>query len=320
MRNRVPFLATPPEPRALLRLADGWAEALEDPGAAYRAVHDLVMALAAVADGADQREWTLVRATLATHRLTQLLRRDPLVAYAWRSGGNSADAEAMVDDLMLRHPLRDPMIGRAEAIGQNVYAATSSLPAADATRGRRRLISRLADATAEHGDAAEILAITPGYMREAETSVAGPAGRIARWVALVPTAEQATTISKGIPLPWVVPLVGSTLATLLRRDMLGSFDLVYCKAIDTLPDPAAEALVVAAFSRLKPGGRMLIGCQAPGAIDAAFWSLGTKRETYRRDEAGLARLVTALPPREVASRALFSAINASIAYLEVRKA
>jgi hypothetical protein len=320
MRNRVPFLASPAEPAALLRLADGWAEALGDPTSAYRAVNDLVTALASVADGADAREWALVRATLATHRLAQLLRRDPLVANAWRSGGNGADALAMVDDLMLRHPERDRMIGRADAIGQNVYAATSSLPAADATRGRRRLLCRLADSMAERGHPAEILAITPGYMREVESSVAGPAGRIARWVALLPTADQATEISRAMPLPWVVPLVGSTLATLLRRDILGDFDFVYCKAIETMPDPAAEALTVAAFSRLKPGGRMLLGCKAPGAIDMAFWSLGTKRDLYLRDEAGLARLVTALPAQDVASRALFSGINECTAYLEVVRA
>ncbi len=320
MRNRVSFLESPAEPSALLRLANGWAAALECPTAAYRAVNDLVSALASVADAADSREWALVRAALSTHRLTQLLRRDPLVAHAWRSSGNGADAQAMLDDLMLRHPERDPMVARADAIGQNVYTATSSLPACDAARDRRRLIFRLADSMAERGRPAEVLAITPGYMREVEGSVAGPAGGIARWVALLPTTVQAAEISRAMPMPWVVPLVGSTLATLLRRDILGGFDLVYCKAIETMADAAAEALAVAAFSRLRPGGRMLLGCRAPGAIDAAFWSLGAAREVHLRDEARLARLVTALPPHEVASRTLFSGMNEAICYLEVEKA
>jgi hypothetical protein len=319
MRNRLPFLESPADPSALLRLADGWATALEaSPISAYRAVNDLVSALASVADGADAREWALVRAALSTHRLTQLLRRDPLVAHAWR-GGNSADAQAMLDDLMLRHPERDPMVARADRVGQNVYTATSSLPACDAARDRRRLIFGLADSMAERGRPADILAITPGYMREVESSVAGPAGGIARWVALLPTTDQAAEISRAMPMPWVVPLVGSTLATLLRRDILGSFDLVYCKAIETMADAAAEALAVAAFSRLRPGGRMLLGCRAPGAIDAAFWSLCAQREAHLREEARLARLVTALPPHEVASRTLFSGMNEAICYVEVEK-
>jgi hypothetical protein len=319
MRHGMPFLASPPEPAALLRLADGWAEALEDTGAAYRAVHGFVTALAAVADGADQRAWSLVRAALATHRLTQLLRRDPLVAYAWRSGASDANAVAMRDDLMLRHPVRDPMVGRADPIARNVHAATTSLPACDAMRDRRRLIARMADSIAESRQGAEVLAITPGYMREAEASIAGPAGRIVRWVALLPTAEQAAEISRAVPLPWIEPMVGSTLATLMRGDLLGSFDLVYCKGIESLGDSAAEALAVAAFARLKPGGRMLLGCQAPAAIDAAFWSLGGQHGEQARDEARLARLVTALPPREVASRALFASMNEAIAFLEVEK-
>jgi hypothetical protein len=319
MRNRVPFLAPPAEPASLLRLADGWAAALESPTSAYRAVTGLVAALAAVADQADAREWALVRSALATHRLTQLLRRDPLVAYAWRSGGNVADTHAMLDDLMLRHPERDAMVGRADRVGQNVYAATSSLPSCDATRDRRRLIARVVDAMAESRQPAEILAITPGYMREAESSIAGPAGRISRWVALVPTAEQASVVSRSVPLPCVEPLVGSTLATLLRRDILGGFDLVYCKAIETMADPAAEALAVASFALLKPGGRMLLGCRAPGALDAAFWSLGTRRDSVTRDEAGLARLVTALPPHEVAAREIFPGLNEAVTYLEVAK-
>jgi hypothetical protein len=320
MRNRLPFLAPPAEPAALPRLADGWAAALESPSAAYRAVTGLVAALAAVADQADVREWALMRATLSSHRLSQLLRRDPLVAYAWRSGGDVADGQAMLDDLMLRHPERDAIVGRADRIGQNVYAATSSLPACDATRDRRRLIARIADAMAESRQPAEILAITPGYMREAEASIAAPAGRIRRWVALLPTADQAAEISRANPLPCIEPLVGSTLAMLLRHDILGVFDFVYCKSIETMADATAEALAVAAFARLKPGGRMLLGCRAPGAVDTAFWSFGTKRDTMLRDEAGLARLVSALPPREVAARAIFSGMNETIAYLEVEKA
>lgn len=320
MRNRVPYLASPAEPAGLLRLADGWAEALESPTTAHQAVSGLVAALAAVADGTDAGEWALVRAALSSHRLMQLLRRDPLVAYAWRSGGHGPDAQAMLEDLMLRHPDRDAMVGRADQIGQNVHAATTSLPACDAQRDRRRLIARIADSVADSRQGTEILAITPGYMREVESSIAGPAGRIARWTALLPTADQAAVIARAMPLPWVVPIVGSTLATLQRGDILGSFDVVYCKAIEALPDPAAEALAVAAFARLKPGGRLLLGCRAEGAVDTAFWSLGAKRELHLREEVRMARLVSALPPREVAARTLFSSMNDAISYLEVEKA
>jgi hypothetical protein len=64
---------------------------------------------------------------------------------------------------------------------------------------------------------------------------------------------------------------------------------------------------------------MLLGCRAPGAIDAAFWSLCAQREAHLREEARLARLVTALPPHEVASRTLFSGMNEAICYVEVEK-
>lgn len=319
MRYCVPYLVPAPGPAALLRRADDWAAALDDPTSAHRAISELVTTLASLSEVAEPSEWALLRSALAAHPLVALLRRDPLVSLAWRALPGGPEAEALLDDLMLRHPSREEMVARADAVGRNVHAATSSLPACDATRDRRRMIARCADQVAEERQHAEILGITLGYLREAEASLAGPAGRIGRWVALVPSSDQSASISRAMPLPWVVPVVGNALTTLLRPDRLGSFDLVYCKALETMSDGAAEALAVAAFARVRRGGRLLLGCRAPGALDAAFWAFGGKSQYHLRDETRLARLVSALPPQELGGRKLFSSMNEAISYLEIEK-
>lgn len=319
MRNRVPLIGGPTDARALVRFADAASTGLEDAVAAYRAVCEFVAQLAAAADAADAGEWSALRRSLSDHPFTHALRRDPLVACAWRSG-RAAAPDLMLGDLMLRHPKAEPLVRAAARVGRNIYAATSSLPLPDATRDRRRLIARIADAVAEERPGAEILAIAPGFMREAEASLAGPSGSISRWVALVSEADTAAEIARSFPVPWVVPIQRRTLATLLRPDLLGTFDFVYCKSLEVLADSVAEALIVGAFCRLRRGGRLLLACRAPGAADAAFWALGSDMPPILRDEAMLARLSGALDPRQVALRRGFAGVNEAIAYLEVVKA
>lgn len=319
MRSRVPFPGVAADVRTLVRLTDAVSAELEDPVAAYRAVADFVALLAAAADSADLGEWSALRRSLADRPFTRELRRDPLVACAWRTG-RAAAPDLVLGDLMLRHPEAERLVRAAARIGRNLYAATSSLPLPEATRDRRRLIARIADAVAEERPGAEILAIAPGFMREAEASLAGPAGSISRWVALVAETDTAAELARSFPVPWVVPIQRGTLATLLRPDVLGEFDLVYCKSLEVLADSVAEALIVAAFCRLRRGGRLLLACRAPGAADAAFWGLGSAMQPILRDEAMLARLSGVLDPRQVALRRGFAGANGAIVYLEVVKA
>jgi SAM-dependent methyltransferase len=318
MRNRIQAFLEARDGAGLVRLADSCAAELEDPASAYRAVGRFVAALAAAADQADSREWSVLRRALSLHPLAGKLRRDPLVAQAWRAG--SAAPETTLGDLMLRHPEAERLVRAADRVGRNIYAATSALPGPEAVRDRRRLIARVADSIAEQRPGAEILAIAPGHMREAEATLAGPSGGIRRWVGLVSEPEAATEIARSLPLPWVLPIRRSPLATLLRPDLLGQFDFAYCKSLEIMADAVAESLLVAAFARLRPGGRLLVACRSPGAPDAAFWALAGESVPYPRDEAMLARLSGALDPREIAARRAFGGINEAIAYLEVVKA
>ena len=320
MRNRLQFLLEAPNGEELLRLADACARSLEDPVSAYREVSRFVAALGAAADAADPQEWSLLRKAVALHPLMRELARDPLIFYARRAGRRTAAPEMTIGDLMLRHPEGDRLVHATEPVGRNIHAATSSLALCDAVRDRRRLLARFVDAASERRIGAEVLAIDPGYMREAQSSIAGPAGGIRRWVALVGESRAAAEIARSMPLPWVVPIQGNVLATLLRPDLVGQFDVVYCKTLETMPDGVAEALAVAAFSRLRPGGRMLLSCRAPGAPDAAFWTLVAGVEPHLRDEAMLSRLAGVLDPREVRARRGFSSVNEAVAYLEVVKA
>jgi len=320
MRNRMQALLEGLDAAELLGLAQRCAGALDEPLSAYRALATFVAALAAVADGADRREWSLLRSGLIAHPLMAKLRRDPLVAEAWRVAHGARSPEMALGDLMLRHPEADRHLAAADRIGRNLYQASSALPAAEAIRDRRRLIARLADAIAEQRGGIEVLAIGPGFMREAEASVAGPAGAIRRWVGLVAEAESAAEIGRSLPVPWVAPIRRNTLASLLHPELLGRFDLIYVKALEGVPDMLIPPLVRSAFARLKPGGRLLLTCRSPGAPDAAFWSLVADGALHLRDEATLARFAGAVAPEHLVSRRSFGGMNEAIAYLDLVRA
>jgi len=320
MRNRMQALLDGPDAAELLGLAERCAGDLDDPVSAYRALATFVAALAAVADSADRREWSLLRSALLAHPLMALLRRDPLVLEAARVARGARGPEMALGDLMLRHPEADRLLAASDRVGRNLYQASSALPAAEAIRDRRRLIARLADAIAEEHGGAEVLAIGPGYMREAEASLAGPAGAIRRWVGLVAEAESAAEIGRAMPLPWVAPIRRNTMASLLHPDLLGRFDLIYVKALEAVRDAFVPPLILSAFARLKPGGRLLLACRAPGAPDAAFWSLVADGALHLRDEATLARLAGGVAAEELASRRAFGGMNEAIAYLELVRA
>ncbi|WP_291298224.1 hypothetical protein [Elioraea sp.] len=305
--------------------ADAWADQIRDPTGAYRVVAEMVSDLAAMAEVCDNAEWGLLRSALLAHPLSQLLRRDPLLARAWRRCDalgqmGVGQQDAVLVDLMLRHPESEVLLRRADDIGRNVYEATSALPGCEAMRDCRRLLARLGDSVAERRWGAEILGIGPAYMREAALSLSGPAGGIRRWVGLVPYQDDATVIARSMPVPWVIPYVARTLPTLLRPDLLGSFDLVYCTGLDQLPDQSAELLMVAAFARVRPGGRLLLAGHDGGGGDAAFWRLAAATVLHQRDEARFAGLAAALPPRDIAARRVFRSINDAMVYLEVEKA
>lgn len=320
MRNWGRFLGTTARPAGILARADAWTSQIRDPTGAYRVVGELVSDLAAMAEVSTDAEWDQLRAALLAHPLSQLLRRDPLLSRAWRRGDAVGQQDAVLIDLMLRHPESEAMLRRADDIGRNVHEATSALPSCEAMRDCRRLLARLGDSVAERRWGAEILGISPGFMREAALSLSGPAGGIRRWVGLVPHQDEATVIARSMPVPWVIPYVARTLPTLLRPDLLGSFDLVYCTGLDQVPDQSAELLMVGAFTRVRPGGRLLLAGHDGGGGDAAFWRLGSGRARNPRDEARFAALASALPPGDVAGRRVFRGMNEAMVYLEVEKA
>ncbi len=316
MSGKVPLLFAPTEPAELLRLAGLWAEQIHSASGAYRVVSELSAALASIALGPAEEELQPLRAALASHALTGLLRRDPLVARAWRSNPGRRAPDRQLADLMLRHPDAEPIVAAADAVGRNVFAATSGLPTCEAVREHRRLLARLADQAAEERPGARILAIAPPHLREAEIAAEGPTGGIGRWVGLVEDAATATAIATELPLPWVTLHAGRVIGALDRYDLGGVFDFAYCKSIAYFPTGEAEAITRLAFARLRPGGRMLLTTWAAASPDRAFWSLGGAR-LVARDEAQLARLVTVLPESEIAERRVFPSINGALLYLEV---
>lgn len=279
-------------PASLTRLLDRAEAAL----AAWRqpaTVIEMVQTgLAHLRDTLDRDRWLAVCAFTQAHGLMTRLREDPLIARSLdKPRGHAGDAVLL--DLVTRHPDRQGDLRQATALGRALYLATSGSAAAQAVRARQQRLAGLIDQAAADGTRPAVLALGAGHLREAELSKALAADGIGRFVALDPDARAATVVAARHGSR--VRIVCDSVAALVRGDLGGSpFELIYAPGLfDYLDTRLATRVVRAAADLLAPGGRLLFGNFGADLWEAGFMEAAMGWHLILRDETELATLLTA---------------------------
>lgn len=303
---RRPIGLPPAAPASLTRLLDRAAAAL----AAWRhpatVVEMVQTGLAHLRDTLDRDRWLAVCAFTQAHELMASLRQDPLIARSLDKPRGVA-GDAVLLDLVGRHPDRQGELRKASALGRALYLATTGTPAALAVRARRQRLAGLIDATAARSERPAVLALGAGHLREAELSTAMAAGRIGRFVAL-DSDERAGAIVAGrhgrrveIVTESVSAVLRGALAAAPAKAMAaagnaadGGFDLIYAAGLfDYLDTRLATRVVRAAAEQLAPGGRLVFGNFADDLWEAGFMEAAMGWHLILRDETELTTLLTA---------------------------
>lgn len=161
--------------------------------------------------------------------------------------------------------------------GNPVALVTSAAPAARAVRFRRAVLAQAIDEACLLAGprSARLLSVACGHLREIELSTHARAGDFDTFVAMDQDVESLRTLQADYGTLGIQACPASVRDLLKGRvaPILQSppFDLIYAAGLyDYLDEEAARALTAMLFSRLKPGGRLLVANFMPDLPDSAY--------------------------------------------------
>jgi SAM-dependent methyltransferase len=290
------------DPSLLAQELDRLVDLAWEPGWAPLAMQQLIALCGTLREQPER--WPQARAMMRGHAIGRLMREDPLVFHAV----TRKVSRPRYLDLVLGHPEAAALSQGVSRAGRELFGVNRALPLFNALRNRTAYLGSMVDAVAELQPGAEVLTLRAGHLREA----AGVAKlrQVGRWMVLEPDNASRAVLCRGLPAGLSVQTMRGSLRGFGRRPFRrGCFDLV---CLPRMPDcPAAEQkdLLEAAFSVLKPGGRLLV-CAAGRPVPEDAW-IETFLESHIRWTARreLEALLGVIPPADCANRSLFHSLD-----------
>lgn len=248
-------------------------------------VDELMRSLAAFYDAAASFDRLAeFRETCLRHPLHALLLEDPFTADGFfQPRGHAADA-AMFDYIY-----RPRYLALSE-IGEAVHFVTTNLGAAQSIAQRRDRFAKAIVQTIRGTRKARILSVANGHLRELDTARTLLDRRDFQIFALEPDDASLREAVNANPDFSIVPLQ-QPVWHFLRQDSTIGFDLIYSAApFDQLCDAEAADMLGRLAAKLAPGGRLIVGHDAPENYARGYVEGMVGRSHAYRSEADLERL------------------------------
>lgn len=252
--------------------------------------------------------------------LQQALMEDPFTSRSF-ARPRSYPGDAVLLDLIYKHPSVAATVANSSDIGKAIYAYTSDSPAPRAVRNRRTLLAKQIDREITEHSSARILSLACGHIREATQATLYASDRLARFLAIdqdVATLETVAADYRHIQA--VHPQRGSVRQIIGRGIAAGCFDFIYAAGLyDYLPNGAAIALTRQLFGMLRSGGKLWVANFVPDIPDRGYmeacmdWWL-----TYRTAEE-MESLLEGISPAELAAFRTFLEPEENIVFLEAQR-
>ncbi|MCB9741352.1 MAG: class I SAM-dependent methyltransferase [Alphaproteobacteria bacterium] len=300
----------------LWRILDDMQRQVEDPTASIPSPHqDLTLLLrkAWLELGLEAFRQGVPRAQ--QHPVLARLHEDPFLRHSFeRPRGYPGDAELL--DFIYGVGRAGDKVAKSSTWGQRMAQVSHGAPACRAVRARIRLLAERIAARLERGPA-RVLSLACGHLQEAAH------------------LERST----GLEL-WALDQDPRSLAEAERRHGREGFrferasvrgvlkgqlpaerlDLAYAAGLyDYLDDAVAARLTQVLFSRLAPGGALLIPNFVPGCVDVGYMELIMDWQLIYRDEADLEVLAHSALPGEAFGLRTWRGPEGQIAYAELTK-
>jgi extracellular factor (EF) 3-hydroxypalmitic acid methyl ester biosynthesis protein len=266
----------------------------------------------------EPQEWPAYARACLSHPVCSLLHQDPFTYRAFaKPRGYAGDAVMM--DYIYGLGVAGEAARNATPLGRLVFQYMGTRPSAKAVRYRRQLIAGLIDQVASR-EAASVLAIAAGHLREVELSDAVQTGRIREFVAFDQDEASLAMVARDYTHLGVRTMPGSVRQILAGKANPGQFDFVYAAGLfDYLNAPVATALTRRMFEMTRPGGLMLIPNFLTGVRDTGYMEAFMDWHLIYRNQSEMRELAAALPGNTVADCQIFDDPDDAITFLLVSK-
>ena len=267
----------------------------------------------------EPQDWPAYARACQNHPICSLLHQDPFTYRAFaKPRGYAGDAVMM--DYIYKLGDADQAVRNATPVGRAVFHATDKSPAKQGVRYRRRLLAELIDQVANH-EAASVLAVAAGHLREVELSNAVQTCRIKEFVAFDQDEASLDVVARDYARFGVRTIPGSVRQILSGNANPGQFDFVYAAGLfDYLSSPVAAALTRRMFDMTRAGGLMLIPNFLTGVRDRHYMEAFMDWHLIYRNHSDMWALASALPQDAVADCQVFNDPDDAITFLLVSKA
>lgn len=264
-----------------------------------------------------ETEWLeKIKPIVAAHPVFLLLRQDPYTQRAWSKPRGYAGDAVMLDYLYFAEPPAG-----TSGIGVGVFQNAIVSPGGLAVKWRAQLLGQEIDAIAARSQAARVLSLACGHLREAMFSKALSNGGVEALFAVDQDPEslkQAQNDYGHLPVKIQRGAVKEVLKGTVAFDNL---HLAYAAGLyDYLPQPVAKQLTTRLFGMLTPGGKVIVtnfltDNPVRGYMEAVMdWNL------VLRTEQDITALAAGLPATQIASQRYHQDPYGVVGYLEVVKA
>jgi len=253
----------------------------------------------------------LFKSICKSHPLAKIALEDPYTRRAVEKPRGYAGDAVMLDYIYRPQPVA------ASAIGLAMHQATTGLSSAKSILWRRDYLAKLITGAMDRTNAAEVLAVACGHMRELDL-IAPPENRAALKITAV-DLDQASLTEAMQSYPDIdIRPVRSSAVTIRRAKLPETFHLVYCAGLfDYLNEATAEFVLAQLYRHLLPSGVLCIANFTPENHGRGFMEAFMDWSLILRNEQDLARMAkNALPE---CAQSIFRDPYGNIAYLEVRK-
>lgn len=240
-------------------------------------VRDLGFACAGWAED----RWASARAYCLEHPIRETLHADPLTLRAFTRGA----ADGTLLDLAYRHPTAAAAIAALNPTARAIHDWVAGTNLAQAIRWRLVHLAKTIDAAALHRRP-RVLAVGAGHLREVELSSAFSRNRLEHLVALDTDTSALSLVARDLKGTCAVPVHAKDLGS------LGTFDLIYSgTTFEGLDDDAAGRLASALWSKLAPGGSMVIANLTPVTIERGYMDAFMRWRPQFRTPQALGRVL-----------------------------
>lgn len=271
-------------------------------------------ALATIRTTVDDSMWDrIVRPHVRRHRFAQLTLQCPLTRRSFeRPRGYAGDAELL--DLIYGHKDVARLTSGLSGVARTAQEFTFAVPACAAVRARRLRLAEAIDAAALNRPGTRVLSVACGHLRELEDSKAFEGGQ----VEMMGLDQDSLSLQVAASYRTVQTVRASVRDLLAAATALTDFDLIYAAGLyDYLDRRTAVALTKSLFSRLGPGGRLIVANFLTGVWEAPYLDVFMDWQLIYRDESEIEAFAGSVDPATITDMTVTRDPQGYIGYLEL---